>query len=78
MPTLLMVEGFRFHFFSREGQEPPHVHVRKGDAIAKLWLQPVQLAFSEGFNPAELRRVRELTFAQQAEFRARWNEYFGR
>lgn len=77
MPTLLLVEGFRFHFFSREGSEPPHVHVRKGDAIAKLWLRPVRLAFAEGFNPSELRRLRELTFEHQTAFLARWHEYFG-
>lgn len=78
MPTLLIVEGFRFHFFSREGNEPPHVHVRKGDAEAKLWLQPVRLSFAEGFNPSELRRLRELTFEHQTEFLGRWNEHFAR
>jgi len=26
MPTLLLVEGYRFYFFSDERQEPPHVH----------------------------------------------------
>jgi len=78
VPTLLVVDGFRFHFFSREGSEPPHVHVRMGDAVAKLWLQPVQLDFSEGFNPSEIRRMRELTFEHQAEFLARWNEHFAR
>jgi hypothetical protein len=40
MPTLLRVEGFRFYYFSEERQEPPHVHVRKGDSVAKLWLLP--------------------------------------
>ena len=77
MPTLLFVEGLRFHFFSREGHEPPHVHVRKGDAIAKLWLDPVSFVFSDGFNPSELRRIRELTAEHQSEFVERWNEYFG-
>jgi len=38
VPTLLLVDGFRFYFFSNEGSEPPHVHVSKGDAIGKLWL----------------------------------------
>lgn len=77
MPTLLVVEGFRFRSFSREGTEPPHAHVRKGDAAAKFWLQPVQMAFAEGFNPAELRRIRELTFEHQTEFLRRWwHEYF--
>ena len=44
MPTLLQAEGFRFFFYSNERQEPPHVHVEKGDGEAKLWLQPVQVA----------------------------------
>jgi Domain of unknown function (DUF4160) len=78
LPTLLVVEGFRFYFFSREGNEPPHVHVRKADAEAKLWLRPVRLAFAEGFNPSQLRRLRELTFEHQVEFLDRWNEYFPR
>ena len=58
MPTLLLVEGLRFYFFSDERQEPPHVHVRKGDSVAKLWLLPVDLAFARGFNRAEIRRIR--------------------
>jgi len=76
MPTLLRVEGFRFFFYSNERQEPPHVHVEKGDGEAKLWLQPVELAYSNGLTPAELRRVRELVFEHQATFVERWNEHF--
>ena len=26
MPTILYVQGWRFHFFSNEGNEPIHVH----------------------------------------------------
>ena len=76
MPTLLRAEGFRFFFYSNERQEPPHVHVEKGDGEAKLWLEPVELAYSYGLTPAELRRVRELTFEHQTEFLGRWNEHF--
>jgi hypothetical protein len=77
MPTLLLIEGFRFYFFSDERQEPPHVHVRRGDSVAKFWLSPLDLAFARGFNRAELRRVRELTFEHQVFFIERWNGYFG-
>jgi hypothetical protein len=78
MPTLLRVEGFRFSFFAGDGVEPPHVHVSKGGAAAKIWLQPVRVEYAHGFNPAELRRMRELTFEHAALFLERWNEYFGR
>ena len=49
MPTVLVIEGFRFFFFSNEGFEPPHIHVEKGDGHAKWWLEESpELAYSEG------------------------------
>ena len=43
MPTVLQTEGYRFYFYSRENQEPPHIHVEFGDKLAKYWLEPVEL-----------------------------------
>jgi len=77
MPTLLRVEGFRFFFFSNEGQEPPHVHVGRGDGVAKLWFAPVRLVYAHGLTPAELRRARELTVEHEGTFVERWHDYFG-
>ena len=39
MPVVFRHDGFRFFFFSNEGdpREPVHVHVRKSDGEAKLW-----------------------------------------
>ena len=28
MPTILRLGSYRFYFFSDEGNEPPHIHVR--------------------------------------------------
>lgn len=78
MPTLLLIEGYRFYFFSDERQEPPHVHVKKGNSVAKLWLRPMDFDRARGFSRAELRRIRELTFEHQVFFIERWNEYFAR
>lgn len=38
MPKLFEWSGYQFFFFSNEGKplEPCHVHIRKGDATAKL------------------------------------------
>jgi hypothetical protein len=77
MPTILVVEGYRFYFFSLEANEPPHVHVRRGGGKAKLWLQPVTLDYSRGFKNQELRRIHELTEEHAEYFLRRWNEYFG-
>jgi hypothetical protein len=62
--------------YNRDGtQEPSHVLVEKVAGEAKLWLRPIQLAYSYRLNPSELRRVRELTFEHQAMFMERWNEH---
>ena len=66
MPTILVVEGFRFYFFSNEGTEPAHVHVEKGDGTAKFWLQPVELVHSDGF---DTRRATADAGARRAERR---------
>jgi hypothetical protein len=70
--------GVRFFFYSNEGQEPAHVHVRKADGVAKVWLEPVRMAYSTGLNPTELRRVRELSVEHEVSFLELWNEHFGR
>jgi hypothetical protein len=54
MPTVLRVGRFRFFFFSNEGQEPAHIHVKAGEDEAKFWLTPVHLAANHGFNGREL------------------------
>jgi len=54
------------------------VHVSKGDGTAKLWLVPVELAYTQGLTPAELRRVRELMREHASTFVERWHEVLGR
>lgn len=49
MPTVLNIKGYRFFFYSLEGNEPPHIHVEHGDKVGKFWLNPVNLASSYGF-----------------------------
>jgi uncharacterized protein DUF4160 len=78
VPTLLRVEGFRFSFYAGDGVEPPHVHVQKGGATAKVWLRPVRVEYAYDFAPAEMRRLRELVVEHEVVFLERWNEYFGR
>jgi hypothetical protein len=46
MPTVFRTGRYRFFFFSNEGQEPPHIHVKAGSEEAKLWLLPVELEAS--------------------------------
>ena len=48
MPTILRENGFRFFFYSREGNEPPHIHVIGRNGEMKVWLE--HLVVSKVFN----------------------------
>jgi Domain of unknown function (DUF4160) len=76
MPVVLFVNGFRFFFFSNENEEPIHIHVEKGDAAAKFWLNPLELEYNFGFSSRELRQIKELTEMNRLLFIQKWNEYF--
>ena len=60
MPTVMRIGPYRFHFYSRENNEPPHIHVTREEKEAKFWLRPVSLAANYGFAPAELTRIEKL------------------
>jgi len=50
MPKLFDWNGYRFHFFSNEGnpREPVHIHVTKGRDTAKFWIKPeVAIAYNK-------------------------------
>lgn len=77
MPTALRIEGHRFFFYSLEGSEPSHIHVERGDDVAKFWLEPVSLARSRGFRSHELTRLRALVIEHRMTFMEAWNVHFG-
>lgn len=76
MPTIFIINGFRFYFFSNEGSEPVHVHIEKGDNTAKFWLEPIELAYSYGFNSKEISRIRKLIIDNIETIKTKWNEHF--
>ncbi len=76
MPTVLRWRGYRFYFFSNEGNEPPHVHIDKSGNTVKYWLQPVSMARQVGFSSAELRELEEKVRSEQSVLIEAWNGYF--
>lgn len=79
MPVVFRHRGFRFFFYSNEGdpREPVHVHVTKDGIDAKFWVSPPRLARNDGFDARtliDLLRVVE----DNAELIGRaWHEHFG-
>lgn len=79
MPTLLLLNGIRFFFYSNENDEPIHVHVTKGDANGKIWLEPsIEVEYLIGFSNAEQKDILEIVQANSENFKGKWNEYFGK
>ena len=80
MPTIFRYKGYRFFFYSNEGdpQEPLHVHVQKGESVAKFWLEPhVSLAESYGISSSDLRRINRVVKDNELLIKEAWHEYFG-
>ncbi len=78
MPVILRVDGFKFFFFSDEGNEPIHIHVEKGDGAAKFWMNPVRLAKNFGMKPVDLSRVRSILEENEKLIEEKWNEFNSR
>ena len=76
MPTVLVESGYRFFFYSNEGDEPPHIHVERAEKYAKFWLEPVSLAESRAFRNHELTELRKMVEEHREEFIVAWNEHF--
>jgi hypothetical protein len=76
MPTVLRVGRYRFFFFSNEGDEPPHIHVKAAEHEAKFWLDPVQPAANYGFNARELNQIEQLVEEYRDDLWEAWNEHF--
>jgi hypothetical protein len=75
MPTVLKIGGFRFHFYSDEGNEPPHIHVRCAGTECKFWLSPVGLASNHGVPPHDLREIERLVFENRELLICKYHEH---
>lgn len=79
MPLIFRHDGYRFHFFSNEGdpREPAHVHVTKAPATAKFWLRPdVNVAYNKGFSSRVQSELIAVIVARREEIEEAWNDHF--
>ena len=75
MPTIF-IEGYKFRFYSSDIHEPPHVHIIRGDSVAKIWLVPVSVEYNRGYNQPELNRIVRLALKNQEKLLEVWNDHF--
>ena len=79
MPTVLLCRGWRIFFFANEGNEPIHVHCRKGRANAKFWLYPdeynITHAYVRHMTRQQERELRTILFEHFDDIVEAWNEF---
>jgi hypothetical protein len=78
VPTVLKIGRYRFHFYSNEGDEPAHIHVRCADGECKFWLDPVGLARNRGVAPHDVREIERLVFLHARTFIEKYHGYHNR
>jgi Domain of unknown function (DUF4160) len=78
MPTVFVINGFRFFFYSNENDEPVHIHVEKAEDAAKFWLNPVELEYNYGFSSRELKQIESIVKQNSNTLIVKWNEYFNK
>ena len=78
MPTVLRIGAFRFHFYSDERHEPPHIHVATSEGECKFGLEPVRLARNRRVAPHVVRMIEKLVFENQVLLLEKFYEFHPR
>ena len=76
MPTVFRTGGLRLYFYSRETGEPPHIHIDRAGATAKVWLDSVTLASNAGFAARELPNVLWVVRTHRPLLLKAWHDFF--
>lgn len=79
MPTLLLILEWRLFFYSNEGNEPIHIHCKKGSMECKYWLEieafDLVESFSYNMGEKDKREIRKIIFQNFDYIVAQWNEF---
>jgi hypothetical protein len=76
MPTIFIVFGFIFKFYS-DDHDPVHVHVEKDGHEAKYNLEPeVTQVFNHGFKKHEISIIEGVIEENVEVIKDRWIEHF--
>jgi len=75
MPTLLIIFGLRFFFYSDE-HKPIHVHIENSDGKAKINLVPsIEVVENKGIKTKDIKKALAIIELYKEEFIKAWNEY---
>jgi len=79
MPTVFILNGIRFYFYSLEGNEPMHIHIVKAEANGKIWIEPqIEVAYFHNFTKSEEKEIMEAVETNISLIKSKWNEHFAK
>ncbi|OQY58258.1 MAG: hypothetical protein B6245_12880 [Desulfobacteraceae bacterium 4572_88] len=79
MPTILLIFGWRLFFYANEGNEPIHIHCRKGDMECKYWLNREDFEITEAYacnmNSRSRKEIRKIIFHHFEYIEEAWDNF---
>ncbi|MEJ2053718.1 MAG: DUF4160 domain-containing protein [Calditrichaceae bacterium] len=79
MPTILLIDGWRFFFYSNERKEPIHIHCQKGEKECKFWLDrknfDIAQAYSYNLSSSDIRNVKKIIFEYFELIEKEWDDF---
>lgn len=76
MPTVLVIDGFRFFFYSNE-IERMHIHVEFDGKEIKIWLDTFEIARSDEIPFHKQNLIVKLVRKNEKRLKKAWIAYFG-
>jgi hypothetical protein len=79
MPTILAILGWRLFFYANEGNEPIHIHCRKGKMECKYWLDretfDIEEALSYNMSEKDKRQIRKIIYDHFEYIELQWDDF---
>ena len=79
MPTILLIKGWRLFFYANEGDEPTHVHCRKGERECKYWLRrehfDLDEAYAYAMSARDGREIKQIIYQHFEYIEDQWDEF---
>jgi hypothetical protein len=82
MLTVLVKNGWRFFFFSNEGNEPMHIHITKAEKSCKFFLNEIELEVSlvyrKNMRDRDVRDVKEIILENFNYIAESWKKFYNK
>ncbi|MEW6187536.1 MAG: DUF4160 domain-containing protein [Thermodesulfobacteriota bacterium] len=79
MPTILVILCWRLFFYANEGNEPIHIHCRKGEMECKYWLDRLSFDIDEAFSfhmsEKDKRQIRKIIYDHFEYIESQWDDF---